>query len=342
MYIFKNALKCISRSKGRNVLIGIIALIIAISACIGLCIRQASENAKNSTLEGMTITATISFDRQSIMNGIGNPSNMPDFSGGFDREEFESLMGSSSSSLTLDEYLKYAEASSVKDFYYTLTIYLDGSENFYPVTSDSSDDFMGGMDFGGMMGGMNFGSSGEFSVVGYSKDSAMTSFINGTASIIEGSVFDEGTSEYVCIISEELALYNSLEVRSVITFVNPSDENQTFDLTVVGIYSDTESNSFSSMFGSSQDPANKIYMSANTVNAIVEQSENMSEESGKELSSSLSATYVIGDLDGYYKFEEEVRTLGLDENYTVSSPDLTSYENSLTPLKTLSTIERHS
>ena len=35
MYIIKNALRCIGRSKGRNVLIGIIALVIAISACIG-------------------------------------------------------------------------------------------------------------------------------------------------------------------------------------------------------------------------------------------------------------------------------------------------------------------
>ena len=39
MYIIRNALKCIGRSKGRNILIGIIVLVIAISACIGLSIR---------------------------------------------------------------------------------------------------------------------------------------------------------------------------------------------------------------------------------------------------------------------------------------------------------------
>ena len=38
MYIIKNALRCVSRAKGRNVLIGIIALIIAVSACLGLSI----------------------------------------------------------------------------------------------------------------------------------------------------------------------------------------------------------------------------------------------------------------------------------------------------------------
>jgi len=67
MYLIKNTFRCIGRSKGRNVLIGIIALVIAVSACIGLSIRQASENAKADTLEGMSITATISYDRAGAM-----------------------------------------------------------------------------------------------------------------------------------------------------------------------------------------------------------------------------------------------------------------------------------
>ena len=86
MYVLKNALRCISRSLGRNILIGIIALVIAVSACIGLSIRQAAENARSTTLEGMSITASISYDRQSMMGnmmgGMGFPGGggaMPDF-----------------------------------------------------------------------------------------------------------------------------------------------------------------------------------------------------------------------------------------------------------------------
>ena len=48
MYILKNAFRCIGRTKGRNILIGIIALVIAVSACLGLSIRQAAESAKES------------------------------------------------------------------------------------------------------------------------------------------------------------------------------------------------------------------------------------------------------------------------------------------------------
>lgn len=70
MYIIKNALRCISRSKARNVLIGIIVLVIAISACIGLSIRQAAEKARTETLNSMSITANISFDRRSAMGDM--------------------------------------------------------------------------------------------------------------------------------------------------------------------------------------------------------------------------------------------------------------------------------
>lgn len=73
MYILKNTLKCISRAKGRNILIGIIVLVIAFSACVGLSIRQAAESARTEALSGMSITASISFDRQSMMSQLSEP-----------------------------------------------------------------------------------------------------------------------------------------------------------------------------------------------------------------------------------------------------------------------------
>ena len=363
MYIIKNAFRCIGRSKGRNILIGIIALVIAISACIGLSIRQASENAKTTALEGLSITATISYDRANAMGqmGGGRPGGFGG-GGGFDRDQFADLMGSASS-LTLEEYQKYAEASTVQDFYYTLTAYFNGSENFSPVsdeTEDSESDgelngsleeensgrpsgFPGGM--GGMMGGMF--SSGDFSIIGYSSDSAMTAFINGNASIVDGSMFEQGTSELICVISEELAMYNELAVGDTIIITNPSLETETYTLTVSGIYTSSENNDFSmSMFGASQDPANRIYMSAAALQTVLDASEEASttvtddygRESETKITGTLSATYSFADTESYYAFETEVRALGLSEDYTVSSSDISAYENSLAPLDTLSTM----
>ncbi len=351
MYIVRNALKCISRSKARNILIGIIVLVIAISACIGLSIRQAAQSAKEETLSEKKVTATISFDRQSMM------SNMGQVGGGFDRENFAEMM-TDAESLYLSDYEKYAEAESVQDFYYTLTASLNGTDEFEAVTTETSTEeseetegFGGGMGgFGGMMGG-GFGgrgnmNSGDFNIVGYSSDSAMTSFIDGTAAITDGAVFDAGTENYDCIISSELAAYNDITVGATVTLSNPNAEDETYDLTVVGIYTDSSSNEgFMMMPGS--DPANEIYMSYEALNGIVTASKDVSttvtdETTGREyetaVTGTLSSTYVFADVDAYNSFENEVRELGLDESYTVSSQDITEFENSLIPLNTLSTM----
>ncbi|MBQ7779473.1 MAG: ABC transporter permease [Clostridia bacterium] len=357
MYIIKNAFRCIGRSKGRNALIGIIALVIATSACIGLSIRQAAESAKASALEGMSITATISYDRASAMGQMGG-SRPGGMDSGFDRDEFADMMGNASS-LTLEEYQKYAAAETVQDFYYTLTAYFNGSESLSPVSDETEDSDSGGMLDGsldsetpsrlpGSMGGGMMGgrfSGGDFSVIGYSSDNSMSAFVDGTASILEGgTMFEEGTSEYVCVISEELAIYNDLAVGDAIVITNPSLEEETYTLTITGIYTSTANNDFSmSMFGKSQDPANQIYMSANALQKIITASEDASttvtddygRETESKITGTLAATYVFADTDGYYAFENDVRALGLDDSYTVSSTDITAFENSLTPLNTL-------
>ena len=357
MYIIKNALRCIGRSKGRNVLISIIALVIAVSACLGLSIRQAAESAKESTLEELNITATISYDRSSMMNDMMG-GGKGQGGGGFDRDQFKDMMGNASS-LTLEEYQKYADAESVQDFYYTLTAAFNGNDDLEPVTDETEDEEstsgsgqggFGGMGFpGGNRGGKGMFSSSDFSVIGYSSDGSMTAFIDGTASVLEGgTMFEEGATEKECVISEELAIYNDLSVGDTITLTNPSVETETYELKIVGLYTSTSNNDFSmSMFGKSQDPANQIYMSAAALQTILDASdevsttitdENTGRESDSAVTGSISATYVFANTENYYAFEEEVRTLGLDDSYTVSSPDLAAFENSLTPLNTLSTM----
>ncbi|MGN0341769.1 MAG: FtsX-like permease family protein [Roseburia sp.] len=351
MYIIKNALKCIARSKGRNILIGVIVLVIAFSACIGLSIRQAAEKAKSDTLDGLTVTATISFDRQAMMQDLQNDAGSMGQGGGrFDKGQFAELMGDASS-LSLEEYQKYAEADCVKDFYYSQTISMNGSDNISPVTTETTDTTEtaeagpadninnAGAGKGEMMGGYSFA---DFQVIGYSSESAMTSFVDGTASITEGSIFEEGTEDPDCIISQELAAFNDISVGDTIELVNPNNEVETYTLTVSGLYTDSSANE--SAFGmhgmTFSDPANQIYMSCNALQIILSSSESLnaasSDETQAALSGEISGTYVFADAESYARFEEEVRELGLDDSYTVSSSDLTAYENSLAPLSTLS------
>ncbi len=358
MYILKNALRSINRAKGRNVLIGIIVLVIAVSACVALSIRESADKAREDTLNTMTVTAQISLDRQSMMSSSKEGEN-----GGFDRDAMKDLL-QGAQNLTLEEYQKYAKAESVQSTYYSISASLDASDEIEPIDTmgtferpeDNESQTSSPLQNGGMQndrgqGGRVFsgkmGSQGDFTVVGYSADEAMTEFKSGNQTIEDGSVFEEGTEEYNCIISDELATYNNLSVGSEIALLNPNDETETVTLSVVGIYknnSETEDMQMGA-FSTAGDSANRIYMSYNALNKIITASNENAEEitdektgmtSSTAIQGQLNYTYVFSDAEDYGLFEEQARALGLDEKYTVSSADLSAFEQSLTPLNNLS------
>ena len=363
MYILKNALKSISRSKGRNVLIGIIVLVISVAACIGLSIQNAAEEAREATLEGITITAQISVDRNAMMSEMrenmqpGEGGGMPSFDKDSFRENMNAIDG-----LTIHEMQKYADLDMVKSFYYTMSVSMNGSD-FEPVSTtdmdeeetEDTDTSQGIGGFGmGMPGGKGFefgsmGEQGDFTLVGYSSDEAMQGFLDGTCTIVDGNVFEEGTKEYHCIITDELATYNNISVGDTITIVNPNDEEEVYELEVVGTYNNSQSTvtsgGFMQGFSTSSDAANQIYLSYNALNAIVTTSsenaeETTDEDTGRTTTTALpeqtSGTYVFATAEDYEAFSTDVYEAGLSEDYTVSSSDISQYENSLLPLENLS------
>ena len=355
MYIIKNAIRSITRSKGRNILIGLIALVIAVSACVALSIREAASKAREDTLSLMNITAQISLDRQSMMQ-----STRPEESGEFDRDAMREML-QGGQGLTLEEYETYAAAKSVSSTYYTLSATMDASEDIEPIDTQGTFERPEGDSAGGNapsmpegqggMGGRDFkgkmGAQGDFTVIGYSGDAAMSEFIDGTYSIAEGEVFSENIDKNECIISEELATYNDLSVGSEITLLNPNNEEESFTFRVVGINTGTaeESGGMMGGFNTASDPANTVMTGYSALRAICDTSDAAAEEitdenSGLKSSTAVSATleytYVLEDVDAYESFKTEVADLGLDEKYTVSSNDITSFEQSLTPLENLS------
>lgn len=350
MYIIKNALRSISRSKGRNILIGIIIFVISLSSCLALSIREAAKSAQASALDDLEITASISPDRKSMMDSFEDRDAM--------KEAISQTQG-----LSLEELEIYAEAESVKNFYYTYSASMNGSSieavDSTGTASDEADSAeqangqpgMGpGQDRtdGGMQSG-NLGIQGDFTLTGYSSDEAMTDFIDGISSITSGSMFTEGTADNTCVISEELAAYNDLSVGDTITLSNPNAEEETYDLTVCGIYETVAAQDSSSDmmggFSPAADRANQIYVSAATLesiadasveNATVTTDETTDTTTSTALQTMLNGTYTFANTEDYERFQEEAAELGLDESYTISSSDLTSYEQSLEPLQNLS------
>ena len=383
MYILKNAFRNVYRNKGRTILTAIIIIAIAFSSCVALSIRQAAQTAREDVLEGLSITAQISLDRTAMMKQKTSDDADSGSESSDNKENFAKKMGASS--LSVEEMQTYAGAESVKDFYYTLTSSVNGSgieavqsssslknrqstadsstgsdetaDKSQSATTDAAQSTgsetggPGGMGGGpgGMGGGPSMGTQGDFTLIGYSSDSAMTAFADGTSKITSGQVFQENTSEPECIISTELAEYNSLAVGDTITVTNPNDETETYTLKIVGIYENSASGvqeGGNIGFSTSSDPANQILMSYTALKAITDTSAKSAttttNDFGLEQSSALNAhvsgTYVFETVEDYEAFEDQARALGLSEDYTVSSRDLEQYEKSLTPLETLSKI----
>lgn len=368
MYIFKNAFKNISRSLGRNILIGIIVTVIAASSCVALSIRKSSENARQSNMENLNITAHINVDRAYVMETIQNSG--VDMS---DRSAMQEVL-KEASGLSLDQMQEYAGTEYVDNFYYTNMLILNGNDDLAPIdpnaevssetdadeetteetteasTEMSQDQMQPGMDGqqmpgGDMQGGMQgpgmqqqdpetmMASMGDFKLTGFSSDDAMEDFNTGVATIKEGSMFDEDTDEMVCVISSELATYNSISVGDKITLQNLQDEEETYELEVVGIYKNSDSSSSMST-GNANDPANEILTSTKVVDSIVASSAENQEEEDKQLNASTTGSFVFKDMDNYDGFESYLKDKEGDK-YVLTSSDVASYEASLVPLENL-------
>lgn len=62
MYILKNAWRSVVRARGRNILVGIIVLVIAVSSCVALSIGEAAKQAEETSKEGLAGVESLSLE----------------------------------------------------------------------------------------------------------------------------------------------------------------------------------------------------------------------------------------------------------------------------------------
>ncbi len=324
MYVFKNALKNITRAKGRTVLIFILVLVIAISACVALSIKSSAEKATQTAFENMSVTGQIEIDRTSMMN---NNKRDPD--------AMKDMMQLMAQSLSKEELDLFATSSNVKDYYYSSTFSLNTTED--GIETYSLENEMPSMpNKGGQTGGSMLNkSTGDFTVTGYASHSAMVDFINGTLSILEGAMFEENDALNSAVISMELALLNEIEVGDTITLVNPMKEDEFIEMTVSGIFTCETTDSYS----------NDIYISYSSLENICLNSESVAEmytdeRTGEEVSTAITSriqgTYVFKSPENLEAFKIDLADMGLDTSvYTVVSSDITEFDKSILPLENL-------
>lgn len=318
MYIFKNALTSIVRNKGRNLLIGIIIFVIAATVSIALAINNSSDSLIKSYEEKYETEATLGVNRNNLMQNFDPKEN--DSSKENIGEAFNEA-----SSISIEDINNYAESSYVKSYYYTMSTGVLASDlekaeisNF--SKPDDNNDFR-------MEKREEFQnqSSGDFTLTGYSSYEAMSEFINGSYTIVEGEVSDdfEGNN---CLINNELATLNELSVGDTITITDSVDETKTYDLTITGIYEEKTSLD------------NQMSMFSNSVNTILTNTtvlEKM-QAADDELTVSTKPTFILTSKDVIEDFENELREKGLNEYLSVET-NLDEMENATITISNVKT-----
>ena len=352
MYILKNSLVSVMRNKGRNILIGIIILVIACSTTVTLAIRNTANNLVKNYEEAHDIIASISFDRKQLSNN---------FKGGEDSQKSNIETFNNIETLNLETVKKYGESENLKGYYYMYSTSLNSDtlskatdsyeyevEDKQTTTSTTSTTTGGnsGMGKGQGPGGERhtvtnnntttvitrtkekFESTknltGDFELDGYSSYDAMTDFVNGTYQITEGEIISN-FEDLECVISSELAILNEITVGATITLKNPNTE-ATYDFTVKGIYKDNaDSNETASMYSSS---ANKIITGSGIIEKLV--------ADDSSLVTNITPSFIMQNEEAIERFTQELQEKGLSEYYTVNT-NLEELKNATKSIKNVKT-----
>ena len=336
MYIIKNALVNIKRNKGRNILIALIIMVISAACAVTLAIRESAEKIITSYEEQNKIEATISLNRESIMKEFRDSNKS--------QEEMISAFNSIES-VTEEDIIKYGDSDYLESFYYTYDLSVNAKDIkeatdslVKETTTTKTETTTRTKKFEGSSGGNRPGmppsgggsrtttskkttttqiekifnekaSAGAFNLIGYNSYDDMKDFISGNYVVTSGEVSSDFESD-TCVISEELATLNNLEVGSKITIVDPKDNTNTFELEVTGIYKENtdSSSNMKNMFTSS---ANKIITNINFVKKVL--------AGNSELNATITPTFIVKDADSVEKFTSEITEKGLSTYYQVTS-----------------------
>ncbi len=297
MFILKNAWISIKRNKGRNILIGIIILIIACACTITLAIKNTAVDLIDSYKNAYDKEVTISFNRENMMKDF-DPSQEESRENA--KEKFDSI-----ASYTISDVESFADSNYVKSYYYTYGVGLNGN-NIEKAEIESNNDMSNGF---GHRKEENM-SSTDFTLTGYSSLDAMSEFINGTYTMsdITDNAWDIAFNGNYVFINQELANYNNLNLNDKIKLED--EDGNTYEFEIIGIFKENEEGNQEpmSMFSNS---VNTIVTNASAVTGITKSNEN--------LKSTINPTFIIDSYDNVEKLQNEFYEKGLDKNFVLQT-----------------------
>ncbi len=317
MFILKNAWISIKRNKGRNILIGIIILIIACACTITLAIKNTAVDLIDSYKSAYDKEVTISFDRTNMMKDF-DPSQATGRENA--REKFDSI-----ATYTISDIESFANSKYIESYYYTYGIGLNGN-NLEKAEIESNN---------GMPNGFGHGkepnmSSTDFTLTGYSSLDAMSEFINGTYTMneITDNACDIAFDGNYVFINQELADYNNLTLNDKIILEDEAEN--TYEFEIIGIFKENEDGS--------QEPMSMFSNSANTIvtnaNAVVSITTN-----NQDIQATITPTFLIDSYDHVENLQAEFYEKGLDENFVLQTneEEVTSAVSSMENINSFAT-----
>lgn len=324
MYILKNAFISITRNKGRNLLIGIVIVVIACAVTITLAIENAANSLINSYESQYDVKTSIAVNRDLIKDEINIENEDKD-----QRNENMQKIFEDANNISVEDIEKYGDSDYVLDYYYQISVGVNNS-NLDVVSTNFSNESEKGNPPKEQSGKDNFQNiaNTDFTLIGYSTIDAMEEFISGQYQIVEGEVFTD-ISGNDCVINSELASLNNIEIGDKITFEDPNDEDNTITLIVSGIYD--ENSDVGECMGMFTSSANTIITNANIINDFTLEDE--------DLQKSITPTFILVSKDAVDEFSEELTQKGLSEYLTLTTnlEQVDSATNTISNVKTFAT-----
>ncbi|MFO7612658.1 MAG: ABC transporter permease [Clostridia bacterium] len=352
MYILGNALRNLLRNKGRNILMAAIIFAIIATTVVALIINNTSDAVIASYSERFASEVSITPDMQKLREEALAAAGSTEGRLQMKRPEISpELMLEFAKSETLRESIAYASLGANSE----VLLAIDQPETTGEPT---------GTDGKQTTGIPGISTAGNFKVQGdYWQD-----FIDGNRALDDDGISVMPASDGECLVSGDLAEANGIAVGDVLSFTSvfampiPADmdtenfvdggnveingtgytlaamQDETFtasrqvdyELKVTGIYldlTDEYSNSYT-QGNSSQNRRNEILTTLGTLLDLRE---------ADETGINLSVTYYLKNPDLLGQFEAEVRALGLDDIFLVST-DSASYEKIVKPVEGLKSI----
>ena len=294
MYIWNNAVKNLLRNKGRNVLIGMILVVMLTSIGISVIINTTTEHILADYKSNFGSEVYISQNLQKIQDILNSGEN-------------DAVPG-----IDLETQLKFADSKYLKETKYkaSVPVYLSGlkavGEDQQEESGTKTEVF--GTDSQSSASDFNFNAT----LVGYSSNYDLTEFKNGTRKLMDGTM---PKSETDALISENLAELNKLSVGDVITLEADFGKQATkTEMRICGIYYDGTKDADLPMMPAQLRRNNEILTSADTVLAYAGQ---IAEENQIETDFvAFDPTYILRNPDDLSAFEKEVRAKGLWFSYS--------------------------